>query len=83
MGDINQINDVAAANVNQVNDVAKANINEVNDQGVPASGATRWVVGAEDGFIAHAANSDRTSWSVYDSISTNDTNDNKFEYCVW
>lgn len=67
MGDINQINDVAAANINQVNDVPKANINEVNDQGVAASGATRWSVATQDGYFMYAANSDLTSWTVYDS----------------
>ena len=67
MGDINQINDVAAANINQVNDVAKANINEVNDQGVAASGATQWAVTAADGHFLYAANSDLTSWTRYDS----------------
>ena len=67
MGDINQINDVAAANISQVNDVAKANISEINDQGVPASGATRWVAATQNGYLAHAANSDLTSWSSYDA----------------
>ena len=75
MGDINQINDVAAANINQVNDVAKANINEVNDQGVAASVATRWVAATENGYIAYAANSDRTSWTAYDGVSGTTDND--------
>ena len=73
MGDINQINDVAAANINQVNDVAKANINEVNDQGVAASGATIWVIAHDDRFISHATNSDvlangQNVWTSFDSF---------------
>ena len=51
MGDINQINDVAAANINQVNDVAKANISEVNDQGVAASGPSRLFIGLADARV--------------------------------
>tara|TARA_R100001443_G_scaffold28822_3_gene42015 strand:+ start:12262 stop:13467 length:1206 start_codon:yes stop_codon:yes gene_type:complete len=73
MGDINQINDVAAANINQVNDVAKANISEINDQGVPASGATaatRWVVGMTSDRIGYAANSNRTAWTFVDSVQS-------------
>ena len=63
MGDINQINDVDYANISQINDVATANVNEVNDQGVAASGATRWVVATQNGYLAYAASSDLTSWT--------------------
>ena len=73
MGDISQINDVAAANISEVNDVAKANISEINDQGVPASGATRWVVGIHNGFVAYAENSDLTSWTSYSSTDHSNT----------
>tara|TARA_R100000664_G_C2753930_1_gene141410 strand:+ start:147 stop:1355 length:1209 start_codon:yes stop_codon:yes gene_type:complete len=73
MGDISQINDVAAANISEVNDVAKANISEINDQGVPASGATRWVAATQNGFIAYAANSDLTSWTSYDGFNESDS----------
>jgi len=73
MGDISQINDVAAANISEVNDVAKANISEINDQGVPASGATRWVVGIHEGHVAYAANSDLTSWTSYSSTGNSNT----------
>ena len=51
MGDISQINDVAAANISQVNDVAKANISEVNDQGVAASGPSRVFIGLADARV--------------------------------
>lgn len=73
MGDISQINDVAAANISEVNDVAKANISEINDQGVPASGptaATRWVVGMTSDKVGYAANSDRTAFTFFDSVES-------------
>ena len=76
MGDINQINDVGYANISQINDVATANVNEVNDQGVAASGATRWVAATENGYIAHAANSDLTSWTAYDAYDEGSANQN-------
>ena len=79
MADYAQINDVAAANIAQINDVNYANCAEVNDCTSPSLGATRWVVGCDDGLIAHASNSDRTSWTTYDSISTADVNDNDFD----
>ena len=79
MGDINQISDVAPASISQINDVPYANCAEVNDCTSPSVGATRWVIGADDGLIAHAANSDRTSWTTYDSIATSDTNDNDYD----
>ena len=67
MGDINQINDVAAANINQVNDVAKANISEINDQGVPASGATNWVVAGDDGHVFWCGADPTGTWTEYDN----------------
>ncbi len=72
-----KINSVAVADIVKCNGIAAADIAKLSGVEYSTS-ATRWVVGAEDGFIAHAANSDRTSWSVYDSIATNDTNNNKF-----
>jgi len=75
MGDINQINDVPAANLSQVNDVPYANISEVNDQGVAASGATQWALTAYDGYFAYAANSDLTSWTAYDAYAAANANE--------
>ena len=79
MADYAQINDVAAASIAQINDVPYANCAEVNDCTSPSLGATRWVVGADDGLIAHAANSDRTSWTTYGGVTGGGTHDNKFD----
>ena len=79
MPDYVKINDVAAASIVKVNDVAYSSLAKCNGQTTPSLGATRWVIGADDALIAHAANSDRTSWTTYDSISSADTNDNDFD----
>ena len=69
MPDIEAINSVAIANIEAVNGAAKANIESVGGASVvaAATGATRWVAICEDGFVAHCANSDRTSWTGYSS----------------
>ena len=74
MADYGQVNGVAVANIAQINDVPYANCGEVNDCTKPASGASRWVIGTSGGFIAHAANSDLTSWSSYDSTASSSPN---------
>ena len=79
MPDYTKVNDVAAADIVEINGVAYASIAECNGFTSPSLGATRWVIGADDALIAHAANSDRTSWTTYDSISSADTNDNDFD----
>ena len=75
MPDIEALNAVAAGDIEGVNGVAKADIETVNGAGIPASGATRWVVATENGYIAYAANSDRTSWTAYDGVSGTEDND--------
>jgi len=69
MPDYTKVNAVAAADIVKINGVAVASIAECNGMSAPsvATGATRWVAICEDGFIAHCANSDRTSWAGYSS----------------
>ena len=55
-----KVNNTAAASIAKINDTAVANIAKCNDIEAPATTATRWVIGADDALIAHAANSDRT-----------------------
>jgi len=77
-----KVNDVAAASIAKINDIAVASIAKCNDSEAPSTGATRWVIGGDDGVIAHAANSDRTSWSRYNSVeggSATGTHDNDFD----
>lgn len=77
-----KVNDVAAASIAKINDIAVASIAKCNDSEAPSTGATRWVIGGDDGVIAHAANSDRTSWSIYNSVeggSATGTHDNDFD----
>tara|TARA_R100000322_G_scaffold161887_1_gene124163 strand:- start:710 stop:1915 length:1206 start_codon:yes stop_codon:yes gene_type:complete len=70
MPNLESIDGVAAASVEAVNGVAKANIEAVNGTSVPAAatGATRWVVATQNGYLAHAADSDTSSWSSYDAF---------------
>jgi hypothetical protein len=75
MADIQAVNSVAGASIQAVNSVGLADIQAVNGLGIPASGATRWVVASENGYIAHAANSDRTSWTAYDGVLGTADND--------
>ena len=79
MADYTKINGVAAANIVKVDGVAYASIAKCDGATSPSLGATRWVVGADDGLIAHASNSDRTSWTTYNSITGSVTTDNKFD----
>jgi len=69
MGDYAQVHDVAVANIAQINDVPYANCGQLNDCTKAASGATRWVALAEDGYVGYCSNSDRTSWTGYDNDS--------------
>lgn len=69
MPDIEAIDGVAAGNLEGVNGVAKANIQAINGVGIAASGATVWVMAHDDRYISHAASSDLTSWTSYDSFS--------------
>ena len=75
MPDVESINGVAAASVEAVNGVAKANIEALNGTSVPAAatGATRWVVGIHNGFVAYANNSDLSSWTSYSSTDHSNT----------
>lgn len=73
MGDYAQIHDVAVANISQINDVPYANCGQVNDCTKAVSGASRWVVVTGGGYVAHAANSNRTSWTSYDGAASTPT----------
>ena len=71
MPDYASINGVAAADIASINGVAKASVATVSGAATPASssGASRWVGVTDGGYVIHAANSDRTSWTVYDGVS--------------
>ena len=72
-----KVNNIAAASIAKINNTAVAAIAKCNDVEAPATTATRWVIAAENGFIAYAADSDRTSWTGYDSTDgTNPGPDN-------
>ena len=72
MSDLEAIQGVAAASVEAVNGVAKASVEAVNGVEVvaAATGASRFVNATGGGFIATAANSDRTNWSTYDGTDS-------------
>ena len=80
MADYTKYNGVAAADIVKVDGVAVADIVKIDGATKPSTGtttATRWVVAVENGFIAHASNSDRTSWTGYDGTDgTNPGPDN-------
>lgn len=75
MADYTKVNGVAAANIVKVDGVAYASIAKCDGATSPSLGATRWVVATENGFIAYADNSDRTSWTGYDGVSGDTDND--------
>ena len=68
MADYTKVNGVAAADIVKIDGVAIANIAKCDGTTKPSSAAvaSRWVVATGGGYIAHAANSDRTSWTSYD-----------------
>jgi hypothetical protein len=72
MADYANINGVAAASIAKVNGVSYADIAKCNGLDTPSLGATRWVIASENGYIAHATNADRTSWTAYDSTDGTD-----------
>jgi len=71
VADYEACNGVTIGSLEACNGVSKANIEAINGLTVPAAatGATRWVIATQNGYIAHAANSDRTSWSSYDGYA--------------
>ena len=69
MADYAKVDNTTAANLAKVNNVAKANIAKVNNCTKPSSGATVWVIAHDDRYISHAASSDLTSWTAYDSFA--------------
>jgi len=62
-------NGVAAADIVKIDGAAIADISKCDGIEVPASGATRWVIGANHAHVCHAAASDLTSWTTYDNTS--------------
>ena len=76
MADISDVNGVAAADIVSVNSIDKANIASINGLDVAAAGATRWVAATQNGYLAHAANSDLTSWTAYDAYDEGSDNQN-------
>ena len=69
MADYAKLNDVAAADIVKINGVAYASVAKCSGLSSPASGASRWVCVSAGGYVVHAANSDRTSWSSYDGAT--------------
>ena len=68
MPDYTKINGVTAASIAKVNGVSYADIAKCNGLDTPSLGATRWVVATENGYLAHASNSDLTSFTSYDAF---------------
>ena len=60
-----KVNNTTADNLAKVNNVAKANIANVCGSAAPASGASLWTIGAENGGMATAAASDLNAWTGY------------------
>lgn len=69
MADYTKYNGVAAADIVKIDGVAVGSIAKCDGATKPASGASRWVGVTDQGYVIHAANSDRTSWSTYDGVS--------------
>jgi hypothetical protein len=72
MPDIEALNGVADGDTQAVNGVAKADIQAINGVDMPSGTtvASRWVVGMTSDKVGYAANSDRTSWTFYDSVAS-------------
>ena len=79
MPDIHAVNGVAEASVQAVNGVAEASIETINGVTLNSGPATasRWVAATENGYLAHAANSDLTSWTAYDAYAEGDNASNQ------
>lgn len=69
MAEYAKLNDVAATDIVKINGVDYASVAKCSGLTSPASGASRWVCVSAGGYVAHAANSDRTSWSSYDGAT--------------
>ena len=52
MADYAKVDNTTSANLAKVNNVAKANIAKVNNCTQPSSGASLWVAGMYDAFVA-------------------------------
>ena len=70
MAEYAKLNDVAAADIVKINGVAYGSVAKCSGLSSPSSGASRWVVASHAGFIVHALNSDRTSWTSYDATNS-------------
>ena len=70
MADYAKLNDVATTDIVKINGVAYASVAKCIGLSTPASGASRWVGVTDGGYVVHAANSDRTSWTVYDGVAS-------------
>jgi len=70
MAEYAKLNDVAAADIVKINGVAYGSVAKCSGLSSPSSGASRWVVVSKTGFLVHALNSNRSSWTSFDN--TND-----------
>jgi hypothetical protein len=59
-------NNTTHANLTKVNNIAKASIAKINNVGVPASGATRWAIATDDGYVSWANAADIETESVWE-----------------
>ena len=69
MADYEKVSNVASDDIEKVNNIAKSSIEKINGLTTPSgtTTATRWVVASQNGYLAHAAASDLTSWTAYDA----------------
>ena len=75
MADVEKVNGVATASIEKVDGVAYASIETIDGLTCPSgtTTASRWVVVTGGGYVAHAANSNRTSWTSYDGAASTPT----------
>jgi len=70
MADYVKIDGVEAGDIVKINGIEKGSVAKCGGMTTPASGASRWVGVTDGGYVIHAANSDRTSWTVYDGVAS-------------
>ncbi len=70
MAEYAKLNDVSAADIVKINGVPYASVAKCSGLSSPSSGASRWVCVNGGGYVVHAANSDRTSWTSYDNTNS-------------
>ena len=67
MSEYVKVNAVEAADIVKINGIEKSSVAKCAGLSTPVGGASRWVVATQNGYLAHAAASDLTSWTAFDA----------------